>query len=549
MALGLWSLLSFSLVARAEVTSNSDYRLDSNVLCDGLPQVNVKTLDGMCLGFVAGKQQGLKMPRYAVQARDGVIYLTEMGGWAYRSGTVYALTASRDSQGNLKTTLVNLFPNNPWIQPNGIVIDPEGRLYVGTPTAVYRFTPRDPATGKFNLDAPLETVIDDFGKSIFRKERFASKQAFDNYDPKLANKHPLVQLATNRDFTELYLNVGAPSDACTLGLKTIDDAGKCIQAESPLASAAVWKVSLSNDSNRKVVKVVPFARGLRNSMALVVHPTSGLVMQGDNGIDLDDTERPFEELNILKEGRHYGWPYCHSSGEVNEAFKGKVTPEVCLKQYALPAVFMPAHAAPLGLAYYQSPLLAPLAGQLLVSWHGREKYGHRVVAYPVDSNGAPTSNKYQEVVFGWESRPGIVPRGNPTGLTILNDGSILIMDDLNHAVLRLAKGEQAQPLADDVQVEGFSAKSVAAFQPLVKFVKRNCASCHGEFKKETALEIMTAMRGGMLDLSDPFDSRFREKLVNRKMPPVEVRAEKGFKNSDYDTVIPQVEAFLRTLTP
>ncbi|NUN05851.1 MAG: PQQ-dependent sugar dehydrogenase [Bdellovibrio sp.] len=536
-------------LVRADVFEKSGYRLDSEVLCDGLPQIQVGTKEGMCVGLLAGKQDGLKMPRYAVQSREGVIYVTEMGGWAYRKGTVFAVYQSKDAQGFEKTVMVNLFPTKKLTMPNGIVMDPEGRLYVGTPTGVIRFAPRDTKTGQFQIDKDVEVVVDDFAKSIFRKDEYSNASAYNTMATKFKNKHPLVQIATNQDFTEMYLNIGAPSDECNSGIKTTDENGKCIQAESPLASAAVWKVKLSADKERKAFSVAPFARGLRNSMALVVHPQSGTVIQGENGLDLPSEDIPYEELNVLVEGKHYGWPYCHSRGEVAPAFQAVVKPEACAKDYALPKVFMPAHTAPLGLLYAQSLKLPMLHNKLLVGWHGYQKYGHRVVAYPVDVQGVPTSNEYEEIVFSWKAQEGVRPRGAPTGLTALNDGSILILDDKNGALLRLSNGQKAELASDEKVMGGFSEKTLKAFAPLVPFVKKNCTMCHAQFQKETGQEILGEMRGTMLNLSSPMESTFWLKLKSRQMPPEAMRSALGFHESDYEKTLPIVEAFIKSLNP
>jgi len=47
-------------------------------------------------------------------------------------------------------------------------------------------------------------------------------KSYSNLDPKLKNKHPLIQIAPNHDFTKLYINIGAPSDNCGTGIETID---------------------------------------------------------------------------------------------------------------------------------------------------------------------------------------------------------------------------------------------------------------------------------------------------------------------------------------
>jgi len=100
--------------------------------------------------------------------------------------------------------------------------------------------------------------------------------------------------------------------------------GTCLQSDGKTPHAAVWKLSLStkaeedeitevNMPSRKVIAAAPYAKGLRNSMALTVHPQSELVIQGENSMDLPDEDAPYEELNVLKEGNHYGWPYCYGN--------------------------------------------------------------------------------------------------------------------------------------------------------------------------------------------------------------------------------------------
>lgn len=534
------------LNAHAEVLEKSKYRIDSEVLCDGLPQIQVGTAKGLCVGLLAGKKDGLNMPRYAVQSKEGIIYLTDMGGWTYGNGTVYAIYQAKNKQGRQQTVVVNLFPNKKLTTPNGVLMDPEGRLYIGTPTAVFRFFPRNIKTGEFNIDPSVEVIFDDFGKSIFRKEEYSSANSYNSMTKKYKNKHPLVQMAANSDFTEMYINIGAPSNQCTYGIKTIDDNGKCIQSESPLASAAVWRVKLSDDAQRKTLEAASFSRGLRNSMALAVHPISGLVIQGENGIDLPSEELPYEELNILKQDAHYGWPYCHSSGQVTPDFEGVMTPEMCLKKYVLPKIFMPAHTAPLSLLYYRNNLLSPLKNKLLVTWHGRKKYGHRIVAYPVDEKGFPTSNNYEQIVFGWDALSGVRPMGAPVGLTTLNDGSVLVIDDLNAAILRISQGKNADSDKPSETVV-FSEKTLYAFQPLIPFVKKNCVMCHNQFQKNSAQEILAEMNGTMLDLSQPSESLFVQKLKRRMMPPEEMRTVLHFDDKEFDYVLPVVDEFIKTL--
>ncbi|MNJ92536.1 Glucose / Sorbosone dehydrogenase [compost metagenome] len=550
---GLFSFLIFAipLMSLASPATKSGYAIDTDKLCDGFPQISVGTLDTLCVGLIASKEDGLKMPRYATQGRDNIIYVTDMGGWAFNRGTVWAYYSSTQPDGRVQNNLVNLFPTKKLTMPNGIATDPEGRLYVGTPTGIIRFQPRDINTGKFIFDPEQEVIVNQFAQSIFRKDEYTSASAFNSMDAKYKNKHPLIQFTINKDFTEMYFNVGAPSNDCSRGLKTVDSQGKCIQSESPLASAAVWKVEFSKDSTRKVLKVEPYARGLRNSMALALHPQSNILLQGENGIDLPDEDRPYEEINLLEQGKHYGWPYCHSRGEVSPAFQGKIAASDCSKKFQVPLIFMPAHSAPLGMMYYQGTRLAPLKDKLIVGWHGYVKAGHRVVSYSVDQRGLPTSNKYEEVIFNWDPQAGVRPLGAPTGLTELNDGSILVLDDKNGALLRLSTGRNSDVKEDNKKGHSteITESMIRSFEPLLPFVQKNCVMCHQSFAKGSTQEILEDMKNSMLNMASPTESKFYQKLKSKEMPPDFMRAQLKFTDEEFKAMEPLLEDFIRTLKP
>lgn len=537
------------LSAFAGISERSGYRLDSDRLCDGYPQISVSTPEGLCVGLMASKENGLKMPRYATEGRDGIIYISDMGGWAFGKGSVWAYYTTTKSDGSVQQNLVDLFPNKKMTMPNGILMDPEGRVYVGTPTGIVRFAPRNLKTGEFNLDSELEMVVDQFAKSIFRQDEYKGAKEYNALDSKLKNKHPLVQMTANADFSEMYFNVGAPSNDCSRGIKTLNDQGLCVQSESPLASAAVWKVNLSPDKARLVQKAEPFARGLRNSMALAIHPKTQKLYQGENGIDLTDAEKPYEEINLLELGKHYGWPYCHSQGELAPLFVGKMDAKVCSAKYTVPVMFLPAHSAPLGMFFYQGDKIPQLQNKLLISLHGYAKYGHRLISVSATDEGLSKENKTADVVFGWEALPGVRPLGAPTGIVELKDGSVLILDDKNAAVLRLSTGD-ARRAQDDVGIseqKTFSAQNLKDFEPLLPFVKKNCVMCHTQFGGNTSTEVLKAMQAGMIDFKKPSESPFYTKLKKRQMPPDFVREQLGFHDQDFEKMDAVLEAFIRGL--
>ena len=505
----------------ASLTTTQKYLTTKNDLCDGYPRIQVQTLDGLCVGLVADKNQGLKMPRYAVQDKNNVIYVSDMGGWAYGRGTIWAIEEAINSNGLKQTQLTNLFPEKYLTMPNGLLVDPQGRIYIGTPVGIYRFKPTKNNLNQWVLNSDLELIEDQFKKSIFRSSEYINAKTYNQTaDQGLNNKHPLVQLAANRDFTEIYFNVSAPSDRCTSGHKTIHpDTKLCIQSESEIVNAGIWKINLDSSGNK--ISTESFARGLRNSLALVVHPQSGFLLQGENSLDLPDEDQPYEEINFVEKNKHYGWPYCYSDGKVLKDFSSFVKPEDCKTKYSVPVAFMPAHTAPLGMVYYQHDRLAALKNKMLVSWHGYRTQGQKVVMYDVDQNGLPTSNQPNNLIYNWTALDGVRSKGAPTGLTVLNDGSVLIMDDKNNSIIRLASGLTHK--TDQQGKAGFVAteNQKKSYSQLYPQLQKNCMACHSDLysTKDSDESLKKLIEQGLINPLNPEASRLFHRLKTQTMPP------------------------------
>jgi glucose/arabinose dehydrogenase len=58
-------------------------------------------------------------------------------------------------------------------------------------------------------------------------------------------------------------------------------------------------------------KLETFASGLRNSVFMAVHPQSRHIWATEMGRDFLGDNLPPDEINIILEGRNYGWPYCY----------------------------------------------------------------------------------------------------------------------------------------------------------------------------------------------------------------------------------------------
>lgn len=183
-----------------------------------------------------------------------------------------------------------------------------------------------------------------------------------------------------------------------------------------------------------------YASGLRNAVGLAVQPGSGRLWAVDNGEDNLGDNIPPDELNLIKQGGNYGWPYCYGNGQRDPSVYA--APGYCA-QTIDPAVALQAHSAPLGLTFYTGKQLpARYRGGLFVAYHGStyrsQATGYKVVYIPVHGThaGAP-----QDVVTGWlpaGSTSGSAAWGRPVGLLVAADGSLLISDDQEGVIYRLS---------------------------------------------------------------------------------------------------------------
>lgn len=183
-----------------------------------------------------------------------------------------------------------------------------------------------------------------------------------------------------------------------------------------------------------------FARGLRNSVGVTVHPQTGELWATDNGRDWLGDDLPPEEVNIVREGRHYGWPDCYGQRVVDPEFG---TPEFCATTEP-PVIEMPAHSAPLGLVFYTGAQFpSEYRGDLFIAFHGSwnrtEPTGYKVVRVPFVA-GRP--GPVQDFLTGW--LVGRTAWGRPVAPLVGPDGSLYLTDDQAEAVYRITYAPTAR---------------------------------------------------------------------------------------------------------
>jgi glucose/arabinose dehydrogenase len=162
-----------------------------------------------------------------------------------------------------------------------------------------------------------------------------------------------------------------------------------------------------------------FATGLRNAVGLAFNPTSGELWATNNerdniGPTRENTDSlPREELNILKDGRWYGWPRCFRPGGANPEY-----PRSDCSTVEPPTLTFTAHSAPLGIVFYDKARFpAEYRGDAFVAFHGSWNRtlptGAKVVRVHVHGGRAVSS---EDFVRGWQLPNGKRPSpSSPTG--------------------------------------------------------------------------------------------------------------------------------------
>jgi len=369
--------------------------------CDGFPAVALTTASGLCIGLVA---EGLGHAR-GVAVIDDDVFVVDMVAWESRKGRLLKL-----SHGGRHAPEVVLHDLN---QPNAVVRGPGRTLYLGITGQVLQ--------------------VDPYAADVARSARVIVDGL------PATGRHSVPSLAVGADGA-LFVNVGSATDNChPAGGRLPDPKAACpeTQENPPRGSvlrfpprATTWH---AND-------LPPYARGLRNSMAMAVLPNGRLAVavnarDGINHADpaLSDAALPHEPLVALQQGGDYGWPYCYDLRVPSPEYPGFD----CASKLA-PDLLLPAHAAPLGMLLYRGDRLPGLSGKLVIGYHGYRQTGHRIVAVALDKDQRPTGTP-TELVADWDQRDGSHPQGAPVGLAEMADGSVLVTDDHNGTLMRLSR--------------------------------------------------------------------------------------------------------------
>ena len=182
-----------------------------------------------------------------------------------------------------------------------------------------------------------------------------------------------------------------------------------------------------------------YAYGLRNcGGGIAINSKTGELWCSTNERDgLGDNLVP-DYITHVEEGGFYGWPWWYMGGHQDPRLEGKhpelkdkvITPDVILQPHnaSLGITFYDAHQFP---AKYYGDLFAAEHG----SWNRSVRAGYEVIRVPLRQTGHATG-EYQDFVTGF-----VLPDGNawgrPVGVTVAQDGSLLVTDDGSNSIWRI----------------------------------------------------------------------------------------------------------------
>ena len=301
------------------------------------------------------------------------------------SGIVYALPDKEgDGRADKKVVVLSGLDN-----PHGLAFS-GGKLFVAQLKKVSRY-----AWNEKNLSAKFEKKLFDLPSNGGHSTRS-------------------VEIDGNGN---LYITIGS---SCNV----------CVEKHPWLASVVV------SDVEGKTPQV--YATGLRNSVFIKINPKTEELWGTDMGRDLIGDNLPPEEVNIITEGKNYGWPNCYGNKIHDEKFGHSHKAGECEKT-EVPIYGFQAHSAPLGLTFIDSAQFPQSwQGDLLVSYHGSWNRsvptGYKIVRMNVEGNKITDDENF---ISGFLQ--GSNALGRPVDLEFDSVGSLYISDDKIGVVYKVVK--------------------------------------------------------------------------------------------------------------
>lgn len=237
----------------------------------------------------------------------------------------------------------------------------------------------------------------------------------------------------------LYINVGSSCNVCN---------------ESEPTRATILRYSITGKPAGAIPVVgrhsLPpiWARGLRNTQGFAWHPKTKEMFATNNGADMrSDTKGgkvndalPPEHINLIKRGKHYGWPHCWgnikntNTMSTDPNFPG---PDGFCKNTTPPAITLTSHSTPIGVTFldkshFPIEFMEDAIVSLHGSWNREQLSGYKLVRIKF-KDGQPVETI--DFATGWLRNNRAW--GRPVDAIVGPDGALYVTDDRTGYIYRI----------------------------------------------------------------------------------------------------------------
>lgn len=294
--------------------------------------------------------------------------------------------------GQVASLVLNAFPDQVLNKPHGLAFDPKhpSVLYIAEEDKIVRIVTNE-------KDDKFEKIVD---------------------LPK-GGRHTTRSLKFGAD-GQLYVSIGSTCDVCH---------------EKDSRHGTIMRVHV----DKKILE--PYAKGLRNSVFMAVHPVNGTLWATEMGRDFLGNTNPPDEINLIEEGKNYGWPICYGKNIHDAEFdKNTYIRNPCMEPFETGSyIDLPAHVAPLGITFipeegwpeeYWYNMVVAYHG----SWNSTNPVGYTLVRWELGGKGNVLGSK--DFISGWLTEDNRA-LGRPVDVLAVPGGMMYVTDDKAGVVYRI----------------------------------------------------------------------------------------------------------------
>jgi glucose/arabinose dehydrogenase/cytochrome c2 len=371
-------------------------------------------------GFAVRKYaDGMNNPRLLRVAPNGDIFIAETG-----PGRLRVMRAADGAESPAEN---QIFADG-LDRPFGVAFYPVGEnpqwLYVANNNSVVRFAYHN---GDLKAKGAPEIIVPRLTEST--------------------GGHTTRDVAFSRDGRRMFISVGSGSNVAEGMKKKTPEEIRTWEAEN--GPGAAWdgethraEILVTDPDGHQPLRA--YATGIRNGVGLAVNEQTGDLWVSTNERDgLGDNLVP-DYVTRIKEGGYYGWPWYYLGNHEEPRHAGE-RPDLA-GQAIVPDVLEQSHSASLEMTFYTATngiaaFPAEYRGDAFVAFHGswnrNTRTGYKVVRVRVD-HGVPTG-EYDDFLTGFVVDQRSV-WGRPVGVTVAHDGALLLTEDGNGTLWRVAYG-------------------------------------------------------------------------------------------------------------